>query len=68
MKPARPLISTLLPKAAKRARKSAPAEMPPIGGRISKDDPFRCIMTFSSIERLKDGSHLGMFSSPQRHR
>jgi enterochelin esterase-like enzyme len=36
-------------------------ELPPIGGRISKDDPFRCIMTFSSIVRLKDGSHLGMF-------
>ncbi len=36
-------------------------ELPPIGGRISKDDPFRCIMTFSSIVRLKDGSYLGMF-------
>jgi hypothetical protein len=36
-------------------------ERPPIGGRISKDDPFRCIMTFSSIVRLKDGSHLGLF-------
>jgi hypothetical protein len=36
-------------------------ELPPIGGPISKDDPFRCIMTFSSIVRLKDGSYLGMF-------
>lgn len=36
-------------------------ELPPIGGRISKDDPFRCIMTFSSIVRLKDGSWLGLF-------
>jgi hypothetical protein len=36
-------------------------ELPPIGGGIAKDDPFRCIMTFSSIVRLKDGSHLGMF-------
>jgi hypothetical protein len=36
-------------------------ELPPIGGRIAKDDPFRCIMTFSSIVRLKDGSHLGLF-------
>lgn len=30
-------------------------EMPPLG----KD--FRCVMTFSSIVRLKDGSYLGMF-------
>jgi putative CocE/NonD family hydrolase len=36
-------------------------ELPPIGGPIAKDDPFRCIMTFSSIVRLKDGSYLGMF-------
>ena len=36
-------------------------ELRPIGGRIAKDDPFRCIMTFSSIVRLKDGSYLGMF-------
>ena len=36
-------------------------ELPPIGGRISKDDPFRCIMTFSSIVRLKDRSSLGLF-------
>ena len=35
-------------------------ELPPIGGRIAKDDPFRCIMTFSSIVRLKDGSSLGL--------
>jgi hypothetical protein len=36
-------------------------ELPPIGGPISKDDPFRNIMTFSSIVRLKDGSSLGFF-------
>jgi len=36
-------------------------ELPPLGGRITKDDPFRNIMTFSSIVRLKDGSYLGMF-------
>jgi putative CocE/NonD family hydrolase len=36
-------------------------ELPPIGGPIAKEDPFRCIMTFSSIVQLKDGSHLGMF-------
>jgi len=36
-------------------------ELPPIGGPIAKDDPFRCIMTFSSIVRLEDGSYLGMF-------
>ncbi len=36
-------------------------ELPPIGGPISKDDPFRNIMTFSSIVRLKDGSTLGLF-------
>jgi hypothetical protein len=36
-------------------------EEPPIGGPISQDDPFRCIMTFSSMVRLKDGSTLGMF-------
>jgi len=36
-------------------------ELPPIGGPLVKDDPFRCIMTFSSIVRLEDGSHLGMF-------
>jgi hypothetical protein len=36
-------------------------ELPPIGGCIAKDDPFRCIMTFSSIVRLKDGSSLGLF-------
>jgi hypothetical protein len=36
-------------------------EMPPIGGRLAKEDPFRCIMTFSSIVRLKDGSSLGLF-------
>jgi len=36
-------------------------EMPPIGGRAAKEDPFRCIMTFSSVLRLKDGSSLGLF-------
>ena len=36
-------------------------ELAPIGGTVSKEDPFRCIMTFSSIVRLKDGSHLGLF-------
>lgn len=36
-------------------------ELPPIGGPIAKDDPFRNIMTFSSIVRLKDGSSLGLF-------
>ena len=36
-------------------------ELPPIGGRIAKDDPFRCIMSFSSIVQLRDGSSLGMF-------
>ncbi len=36
-------------------------ELPPIGGRIAIDDPFRCVMTFSSIVRLKDGSYLGLF-------
>ena len=36
-------------------------ELPPLGGPISKNDPFRNIMTFSSIVRLKDGSSLGLF-------
>lgn len=35
-------------------------EEPPLGV-IGKEDPFRNVMTFSSIVRLKDGSHLGMF-------
>lgn len=35
-------------------------EQPPLG-TIGKDDPFRNIMTFSSIVRLKDGSYLGLF-------
>ncbi len=30
-------------------------EMPPLG------PAFRCVMTFSSIVRLKDGSYLGMY-------
>lgn len=36
-------------------------ELPPIGGRIAKDDPIRNIMTFSSIVRQKDGSTVGSF-------
>ena len=36
-------------------------ELPPIGGSVAKDDPFRNIMTFSNIVRLKDGFYLGMF-------
>jgi hypothetical protein len=36
-------------------------ELRPIRGPISKDDPFRNIMTFSSIVRLKDGSSLALF-------
>jgi len=35
-------------------------EEPPLG-TLGGDSPFRCIMTFSSIVRLKDGSYLGMF-------
>lgn len=30
-------------------------------GVIGKEDPFRNVMTFSSIVRLKDGAYLGMF-------
>ena len=43
-------------------------EEPPLGpiaaGASSQawlNNPFRCVMTFSSIVRLKDGSYLGMF-------
>jgi hypothetical protein len=37
-------------------------ELPPLGpGRLAKDEPFRCVFAFSTIEPLKDGSHLGMF-------
>ncbi len=36
-------------------------EMPPFGGKDAKTDPFRNVMTFSSIVRLKDDSHLGLF-------
>jgi hypothetical protein len=36
-------------------------ELPPLGDRIAMDNPFRNVMTFSSIVRLKDGSSLGMF-------
>lgn len=35
-------------------------ELPPLGA-LTKDDPFRNVMTFSSTVRLKDGSSLGMF-------
>jgi hypothetical protein len=43
-------------------------EEPPLGPLVANAatkewlaNPFRCIMTFSSIVRLKDGSYLGMF-------
>jgi hypothetical protein len=36
-------------------------ELPPLGDRIAMDNPFRNVMTFSSIVRLKDGSSLGLF-------
>jgi len=37
-------------------------ELPPLGpGRLAKDEPFRCVFAFSTIEPLKDSSHLGMF-------
>jgi hypothetical protein len=36
-------------------------EEPPLGRSLAGDDPFRCVMTFSSMVRLKDGSTLGMF-------
>ena len=36
-------------------------ELPPLGDRIAMENPFRNVMTFSSIVRLKDGSSLGMF-------
>ena len=43
-------------------------EEPPLGplaaGAATKEwlaNPFRCVMTFSSIVKLKDGSYLGMF-------
>lgn len=35
-------------------------EEAPLGG-VAKDDPFRNVMTFSSVVRLKDGSTLGMY-------
>jgi len=35
-------------------------EMPPLGP-FHRESPWRCVMTFSSIVRLKDGSHLGQF-------
>jgi hypothetical protein len=35
-------------------------EEPPLGP-VGNDSPFRCIMTFSSMVKLKDGSYLGMF-------
>jgi hypothetical protein len=43
-------------------------EEPPLGPMAAEastktwfSSPFRCVMTFSSIVRLKDGSYLGMF-------
>jgi hypothetical protein len=35
-------------------------EEPPLG-KSEKEDPFRNVMTFSSIVRLKDGAYLGLF-------
>jgi hypothetical protein len=35
-------------------------EMPPLGP-FNRDSPWRCVMTFSSVVRLKDGSYLGQF-------
>jgi hypothetical protein len=35
-------------------------EIPPLGG-FERESPWRCVMTFSSIVRLKDGSYLGQF-------
>jgi hypothetical protein len=40
-------------------------EEPPLGP-WGWESPFRCIMTFSSIVPLKDGSHLGMFHRGQK--
>jgi len=36
-------------------------EEPPLGHSLAQEDPFRCVMTFSSMARLKDGSTLGLF-------
>ena len=36
-------------------------EEPPLSAPIRNDSPFRCVMTFSSMVRLEDGSTLGMF-------
>jgi hypothetical protein len=36
-------------------------EEPPLSTPIRNDSPFRCVMTFSSMVRLADGSTLGMF-------
>ena len=36
-------------------------ELPPLGDRIAMENPFRNVMTFSSIVPLKDGTLLGMF-------
>ena len=35
-------------------------EIPPLGG-FERESPWRCVMTFSSIVRLKDGNYLGQF-------
>jgi hypothetical protein len=51
-------------KAAKRAWESAPAERKALWlqqREALKHIDLRCIMTFSSIVRLKDGSSLGLF-------
>ena len=40
-------------------------EEPPLG-TLGGDSPFLCIMTFSSIVRLKDGSYLGMFHRAEK--
>ncbi|MEY3911202.1 MAG: hypothetical protein RJA37_1261 [Verrucomicrobiota bacterium] len=35
-------------------------EMPPLGP-FNRESPWRCVMTFSSVVRLKDGSYLGQY-------
>lgn len=35
-------------------------ELPPLGA-LKHDSPWRCVMTFCSIVRLKDGNYLGQF-------
>jgi hypothetical protein len=36
-------------------------EEPPLSVPLANDAPFRCVMTFSSMVRRKDGATLGMF-------